>query len=59
MAMKAVTQSRIAEALGVSRNTVSRALNNDVGVSEEMRKKIRDTAIGTRLSWLLTSACEV
>lgn len=58
MAMKAVTQSRIAEALGVSRNTVSRALNNDVGVSEEMRKKIRDTAIGTRLSWLLTSACE-
>lgn len=45
MAMKAVTQSRIAEALGVSRNTVSRALNNDVGVSEEMRKKIRDTAI--------------
>lgn len=45
MAKKAVTQSRIAEALGISRNTVSKALNNDVGVSEEMRKKIRDTAI--------------
>lgn len=45
MAKKAVTQGRIAEALGISRNTVSKALNNDVGVSEEMRKKIRDTAI--------------
>ncbi len=45
MAKKAVTQSRIAKALGISRNTVSKALNNDVGVSEEMRKKIRDTAI--------------
>ena len=45
MAKKAVTQSRIADALGVSRNTVSKALNNEVGVSEELRKKIRDTAI--------------
>ena len=45
MAKKAVTQGRIADALGISRNTVSKALNNDVGVSEEMRKKIRDTAI--------------
>ncbi len=45
MAKKAVTQGRIAEALGISRNTVSKALNNDVGVSPAMRKKIRDTAI--------------
>ena len=45
MAKKAVTQARIAQALGISRNTVSKALNNDVGVSPAMRKKIRDTAI--------------
>ena len=45
MSKKKVTQGRIAEVLGISRNTVSKALNNEVGVSEELRKKIRDTAI--------------
>lgn len=45
MGKKKVTQSKIAEALGISRNTVSKALNNEIGVSESMRKKIMDTAI--------------
>ena len=45
MAKKKVTQSKIAEVLGISRNTVSKALNNDNSVSEQLRRKIRNTAI--------------
>ncbi len=37
---KRVTLQEIADALGISRNTVSRALNNSASVSAETRKKI-------------------
>jgi LacI family transcriptional regulator len=40
-----VTLQEIADALGISRNTVSRALNNNGTVSAETRKKICQTAI--------------
>ncbi len=39
-----VTLQEIADALGISRNTVSRALNNTGSVSDETRKKICQTA---------------
>lgn len=45
MAKKKVTQGKIAEILGISRNTVSKALNNDSSVSEQLRQTIRNTAI--------------
>lgn len=45
MAKKKVTQGKIAEVLGISRNTVSKALNNDTSVSEQLRQTIRNTAI--------------
>lgn len=42
--MKAITQSDIAKAMGFSRNTVSRALNNGAGVSKEVRESILQKA---------------
>jgi len=42
---KRVTLQEIADALGLSRNTVSRALNNTGNVSEETRNQICQTAI--------------
>ena len=45
MAKKQVTQGKIAEVLGISRNTVSKALNNGCDVSEQLRQKVRNTAI--------------
>ena len=44
MARKAVRLSDIAEKLGVSTVTVSNALANQRGVSEELREKIKEMA---------------
>lgn len=40
-----VTIQDIADALGISRNTVSKAINNSDGLAEETRKKILDKAV--------------
>ena len=42
--MKKVTMKDIAEKLGVSISTVSRALSNSPGVSEELKERVRKTA---------------
>lgn len=42
--MKKVTQEDIARAMGFSRNTVSRALNDEPGVSKELRERILQKA---------------
>ena len=39
--MKRVTIQDIADALGVSRNTVSKAINNSDGLAEATREKIK------------------
>jgi transcriptional regulator with XRE-family HTH domain len=39
MKMKKITQNDIAKRLGLSRNAVSRAFNNNPGISPEMKKK--------------------
>ena len=36
------TISDVAQMLGVSRSTISRAMNNSPGVGEELRKKVLD-----------------
>lgn len=43
--MKKVTMQNIADELGISRNTVSKAINNVDGLAENTRKKILDKAI--------------
>ena len=42
---KKVTIQDIADALGISRNTVSKAINNSDGIAEETRQKILDKAV--------------
>ena len=42
---KRVTIQDIADALGISRNTVSKAINNSEGLVEGTRKKILNKAI--------------
>ncbi len=42
--MKRVTIQDIADALGVSRNTVSKAINNSDGLAEATREKILQKA---------------
>ena len=43
--MKRVTIQDIADALGVSRNTVSKAINNSDGLAEATREKILQKAV--------------
>ena len=45
MIMKKVTIQDIADALGVSRNTVSKAINNSDGIADDTREKILQKAI--------------
>ena len=39
------TINDIAEKLGISKSTVSKGLNNATDISEEMRRKILETAV--------------
>ena len=43
--MKKVTIQDIADALGVSRNTVSKAINNSDGLAEATREKILEKVV--------------
>ena len=43
--MKKVTNQDIADALGVSRNTVSKAINNSDGLADATREKILQKAV--------------
>ena len=43
--MKKVTIQDIADALGISRNTVSKAINNSEGLAEATREKILQKAV--------------
>ena len=43
--MKKVTIQDIADALGISRNTVSKAINNSDGLAEATREKILQKAV--------------
>ena len=45
MIMKKVTIQDIADALGVSRNTVSKAINNSDRIADDTREKILQKAI--------------
>ena len=51
MGRKKVTMEDIAQEADVSKNTVSRALNNKEGVSEELRIKIKN--IARRMGYIL------
>lgn len=47
-----VTQSDIAKKLGLSRNTVSKVLNGDLGVSESIRNSVINAAAELGYKWL-------
>ena len=52
--MKKNTMQSLADALGVSRITVWKALNHKEGVSEEIRKKIIDRTL-LAMDWISSS----
>lgn len=51
--MKKVTMQDIADELGISKVTVSKALNDQLGVSEVIRERVRETA--DRMGYILKS----
>ena len=54
-----VTVQDIADELGLSRNTVSKALNNTEGIAEDTRQRVLDKAVVTALPVLAATSSGV